>query len=159
MLAHLPAAAAGVSFMAATIWTATFLRVESPCYSTPSIVSSVLPCCYIPPNGGVAAPGYPNPGPPICWPFCQLSALALEAPPHVYYYPGGCCGPLASPSCTNLAVTSCRLSWVSPDSASLYWANVSRDTIRVVVPSGSTTSIPSLRACVMSSAKNKRFKP
>jgi hypothetical protein len=31
--------------------------------------------------------------------------------------------------------------------------------MRVVVPSGSTTSIPSFRAYVISSAKNKRFNP
>ncbi len=84
ILAHLPAATAGVSFMAATICTATFLRVDSPYYSTPSIDSSELPYYYVPPNGDVAAPGYPNPGPPTCWPLCQLSFLALDVPPHVY---------------------------------------------------------------------------
>jgi hypothetical protein len=86
MLAHLPAALAGVSFMAATICTATFLRVESPCCSTPSIYSSAP---LWPLKGEVGAPGYPKPGPPTCWLPCQLSTPAPPVLPHANGCPGG----------------------------------------------------------------------
>lgn len=50
-------------------------------------------------------------------------------------------------------MTSCKLSCVIPDKDSLYYEKVSRGTVRMVVPSGIMTSMPSFKAYVISSAK------